>query len=325
MRLSFTIPCYRSSQRVAAVIDEIRAVMAQRPDVAYEIICVNDGSPDDTWKVLKEQAKAYPFVKILNLAKNKGKHTALLAAFHYVTGDIAIAVDDDMQSPVPELWRLIEPLEQGYDVSIAKYPIKKQSWLKRLGSSLNDLMVQKLMGKPKGLVFSNFIARKRFVTDAMIQYENPFPYLEGLTLQVTNRLAEVKMAPRARMSGQSGYTFKRSLQLLLNGFTAFSVKPLRLTTYLGAVFAVVGLILGIVTIAHKIIAPAVLAGFSSVMTVMCLGIGLILLLLGVIGEYVGRIYISLNKFPQYVIREQQNLDQTSAHGALAQDQAGGRS
>lgn len=307
MKLTFTIPCYHSSQTIGSVIREIDQVMAQRPEVAYEIICVNDGSPDDTWSVLSELAAARPDLKAVNLAKNKGKHTALLSAFRFAEGDIVVAVDDDMQSPVAELWRLLEPLSEGYDVSVARYPEKKQSGLKNLGSRLNDWMVRKLIGKPKGLVFSNFIARKRFVTDAMIQYENPFPYLEGLTLQVTSRICQVPMAGRERQIGQSGYTFKRSISLLLNGFTAFSVKPLRLTTYLGTLFAMAGLITGLVTVIRKLVHPMIAAGFSSLMAVLCIGVGLILLLLGVIGEYVGRIYISLNRFPQYVIREHINL------------------
>lgn len=313
MKLSFTIPCYRSSQTIGTVIAEIDKKMCERPDYDYEIIAVNDASPDNTWEVLSELESHNKRLKILNFTKNKGKHTALLAAYRYSTGDIIIGVDDDMQSPISELWSLIEPILRGYDVSIAKYPVKKQSWLKSLGSKANDLMVQKLMDKPKGLVFSNFIARKKYICDAMIEYENPFPYLEGLTLQITDNIAQVPMEGREREIGESGYNFKRSFRLLMNGFTAFSVKPLRFTSYLGFLFSFVGLIIAAVTVINKLVHPGIQVGYSSLMAVLTISCGLILILLGVLGEYVGRIYISLNKYPQYVIKEEKGFDPHDDH------------
>lgn len=308
MKLSFTIPCYRSSQTIKNVIDEIETKMLERPDYDYEIIAVNDCSPDNTWEVLSDIANNNKRLKILNFTKNKGKHTALLAAYRHSTGDIIVGVDDDMQSPVSRLWDLIEPILQGYDVSIAKYPVKKQSRLKSIGSKINDLMVRKLMDKPKGLVFSNFIARKKYICDAMSEYKNPFPYLEGLTLQITNNIAQVPMEGRERQAGESGYNFKRSLMLLLDGFTAFSVKPLRFTSYLGFLFSIIGLLIAIVTVINKFLHPKIQVGYSSLMAVLSISCGIILILLGVLGEYIGRIYISLNEYPQYVIKDKKNFE-----------------
>lgn len=308
MLLSFTIPCYRSENTVTNVVDEIIAKVQEMSGYDYEIIAVNDCSPDNTWQVLETLAEGNPKIKCINLAKNVGKHAALMAAFSMVQGDIVIGVDDDGQCPLHELPKLLEPLNQGYDMSMASYPKKKQSLFKNFGSHVNDYMVRFLIGKPKGLVFSNFIARKRFVCEEIIKYKNPYPYLEGLTLRATHNIALVPMEERERQAGTSGYTLKKSLALWVNGCTAFSVKPLRLAAVLGLVFAVVGFLAGFALVIQKLINPAIQAGYTSIMALLLFVSGIMMLLLGIIGEYIGRIYICINDSPQYVIREKKNAD-----------------
>lgn len=307
--LSFVIPCYRSEHTIQMVIDEIVSVAEQKKDrYDYEIIAVNDCSPDLVLDVLKSIAAENKKVKVVSLAMNRGKHAALMAGFHYASGDLIINVDDDMQCPVNRLWDLLEPLYHGYDVSIAEYPSPKESLFKRMGSAFNNWMIIKLLDKPAGMRFSNFVARKRFVCQEMIRYRHAFPYLEGLTLRTTRNICLVPMQERARVSGSSGYTFRNSLRLLVNGCTAFSVKPLRVSGILGLIFSAVGFLYGIFTVFRKIIHPSIAAGYSSLLAVNLLMGGLILLLLGVIGEYIGRIYICLNDSPQYVVRELINVD-----------------
>lgn len=308
MLLSFTIPCYRSENTVTSVVDEIIAKVQEMGGYDYEIIAVNDCSPDDTWQVLEKLAAENPKIKCVNLAKNVGKHAALMAAFSLVQGDIVIGVDDDGQCPLHELPKLLEPLNQGYDMSMAAYPKKKQSLFKNFGSRVNDWMVRFLIGKPKGLVFSNFIARKRFVCEEIIKYKNPYPYLEGLTLRATHNIALVPMEERERQAGTSGYTLKKSLALWVNGCTAFSVKPLRLAAVLGVVFAAIGFLAGFAVIVQKLINPAIQAGYTSIMALLLFVSGIMMLLLGIIGEYIGRIYICINDSPQYVIRETRNAN-----------------
>lgn len=150
---------------------------------------------------------------------------------------------------------------------------------------------------------------RRFVCDELIRYRNAYPYIDGLFLRTTSNIVNVKMEERERLSGTTGYTFMKSLKLWVNGFTAFSVKPLRLATLLGFIVALLGFAFGIYIVVRKIMNPAMLIGYSSLMTVLlCIG-GIVMLLLGVIGEYVGRIYISINNSPQYVIRETINLEE----------------
>lgn len=309
VKISFVIPCYKSEETVARVIQEIiEKVNEKKESYSHEIIAVNDCSPDNVWTVLKGLANNNSSIKLLDLAINGGKHAALMAGFNYVTGDIVVGVDDDLQCPIDRLWDLIEPLEKGYDVSIAKYSKKNESLFKQCGSKVNDWMIRVLLNKPKGMVFSNFIARKRFVCDEIIKYQHSFPYLEGLTLRTTRNYCFVPMEERARENGKSGYGLKKSFALWLNGCTAFSVKPLRISSAIGVVTAVFGFGYGLFTIVRKILNPMIMAGYSSLLAVVLIIGGMMMMMIGMLGEYVGRIYLCLNNAPQYVIREMVNLN-----------------
>lgn len=310
-KISFVIPCYHSELTVHDVIDEIKEKVAERPDFDYEIIAVNDCSPDNVIDVLKGIAENDIKIKVIDLAKNVGKPGAAMAGYSVVDGDIIINLDDDGQCPLDRLWELIEPLNNGYDISFAKYPMKKQSAFKNFGSGVNSLMTQIVIGKPKGLQFSNFSAMKKFVVNEIIKYDNPYPYIGGLMLRTTSKICNVEMEERERAAGIGHYTFKKSLKLWLNGFTAFSVKPLRISTILGVICAFIGFVFGIVTIVNKIMRPEVLVGYSSLMAVLLFIGGMIMIMLGMIGEYIGRIYICINNSPQYVIKEEINIGNES--------------
>ena len=307
MVLSFVIPCYRSEKTVTLVIEEIIKTVSEKNEYDYEIIAVNDCSPDNVYDVLKECAKKNKKLKVIDLAKNVGKHAALMAAFAEVQGDYVICLDDDGQCPIDYLWELIEPLNNGYDMSVAKYPKNKQAFYKNIGSKMNSMMTRVLLDKPKDFVFSNFVARKRFVCEKIIEYKNPYPYLEGISLSITRNIAFVPMEERSRISGITGYSLRKSISLWLNGFTAFSVKPLRISSFIGLICAIIGFVFGIVTIVRKFVVSNVSVGWSSTISIMLFIGGLLMLMLGMIGEYIGRIYISINNSPQYVIREKLNL------------------
>ena len=302
-KLSFVIPCYGSERTVASVVKEIVDQMAKNGVDAYEVLCVNDCSPDHVWPVLMDLCDRYEQVKAIDLAKNMTRIPAVMAGFSQSTGDVVVVLDDDGQCPMDRIMDLLMPIEAGYDVSIAKYPQKKQSWFKNIGSRVNARMTEIMLDKPKELQFSNFLAIRRYVVDEVLHYTNPYPYLTGLLLRTTSRIANVEMEERERLAGSTTYTLKKLISLWMNGFTAFSVKPLRIATAAGAAIAFAGFILGFVTVLRKIINPSnILAGYSSTMAVILLVGGILMLMLGMVGEYVGRIYISINKSPQYVIR-----------------------
>lgn len=308
-KISFVIPCYRSENTVSLVIEEIESNFEGNNEYLYEIITVNDHSPDDVINVLSNLAAKKPYLKVIDLAKNQGKHAALMAGYRYVTGDVIVSLDDDGQCPLDYLWDLIQPLYNGYDASIAKYPVKKQSLFKNFGSKMNSIMAQVLIEKPKDLLLSNFFAIKRFVCDEIIRYEHAYPYVDGLILRTTSNICNVTMEERERICGVTGYTFIKSIKLWLNGFTAFSVKPLRFASISGVCCTILGVLYGIYIIINKLLNPIISAGYSSIMAVLLFIGGMIMLMLGMIGEYVGRIYISINNSPQYVIREKINLSE----------------
>lgn len=306
--ISFVIPCYRSAQTIRGVVEEISAAMekirnAESQECRYEIILVNDCSPDDTFEVIKSICAERGDVCGVNLARNFGQHAALLAGFHYVHGDIVVCLDDDGQTPAEEVGKLLSRIEEGFDVVYARYAHKQHSSFRNLGSKLNELMTRVMLGKPKDLYLSSYFAAKRFVVDEMMRYTNPYPYVIGLVLRTTKKIANVDVRHREREVGTSGYTIGKLFALWFNGFTAFSIKPLRIATMIGVFTAIAGFFYGFYTIIKKLVNPNVPIGFSALMSMIVFLGGMVMLMLGLIGEYLGRIYISLNNSPQYVIRE----------------------
>lgn len=301
--VSFVIPCYRSAQTVGGVVQEIREAMAALPQYRYEIVLVNDASPDDTFEVIRALCGENSDICGVNLARNFGQHAALMAGFRYVRGDIVVCLDDDGQTPAGEVGKLLSEIAAGSDVVYAKYKNKRHSGFRNFGSRINELMTRVMLEKPKELYLSSYFAARRFVVEEMLRYENPYPYVIGLVFRTTKKITNVEVTHREREVGTSGYTLGKLMGLWFNGFTAFSVKPLRIATVIGVLSACAGFAYGIFTIVKKFINPAVPVGFSALMAAVVFFCGLILLMLGIIGEYIGRIYISMNNSPQYVIRE----------------------
>ncbi len=304
-KVSFCIPCYKSEQTLTKVVDEIRSSMEELSDkYEYEIILVNDASPDGTFNVICKLADTYPNITGIDLAKNFGQHAALMAGFAHVSGDILVCLDDDGQTPANEVYKLLDKIEEGEDVVYARYDHKKHSLFRNFGSFINEKMTEFLLGKPKELYVSSYFAAKRFIVDEMLRYDKSYPYVIGLVLRSTKKIANVNVDHREREVGRSGYTLGKLLGLWMNGFTAFSVKPLRIATWTGISCAILGFIYGLYTIIKKfVLGDAVAVGFSALMSsVMFIG-GMILFMLGILGEYIGRMYISMNNAPQYVIRE----------------------
>lgn len=306
--ISFVLPCYGSEKTISFVVDEIRAVIGQRAEYDYEIIAVNDCSPDNVWDVLMGLAAQDTRVRLLGLAKNMNRPGAVMAGLGRAMGDYIVVMDDDGQCPMDRFWDLLEPLEGEYDVSMADYPSRKQSLFKDFGTLVNKKMTEYILDRPKDLQFTNFMVMRRYIAKEICKYTNPYPYMTGLILRTTRRIKCVPMEERSRYSGSSNFTFMKMVGLWMNGLTAFSIKPLRLATIAGVLFAIAGFVYGIYTVVMKLLDPTISAGYSSTMAVLLLIGGILMLMLGMIGEYIGRIYISLNNSPQYVIRDEINFN-----------------
>ncbi len=280
--VSFVIPCYRSAHTLPGVIDEIKGTMKKLNAYDYEVVLINDCSPDDTFEIIKGLCKENDNITGINLAKNFGQHSALMAGFHYVKGDIVICLDDDGQTPADEAGKLIERIEQGADVVYAKYNHKHHSGFRNWGSHVNELMTRVMLGKPKELYISSYFAARKFIVEEMKRYTYAYPYVIGLVLRSTKNIVNAEVEHRDRIEGTSGYTIGKLFTLWFNGFTAFSVKPLRIATVTGAVCALAGFLYGIYTIIKKIFInpPGLVTGFSALMSVMVFIGGMMMLMMG---------------------------------------------
>lgn len=300
--ISYVIPCYRSGDTLPGVVEEIRRTMEEHKEDSYEIVLVNDCSPDDTFEVIRKLVSGSDNITAVDMARNFGQHAALMAGMRETKGDYIVCLDDDGQTPADEVYKLMDKIREGYDVVYASYEHKRHSGFRNFGSRMNSKMTEWLLDKPKDLYISSYFAARRYVVDEMIKYTNPYPYVIGLVLRTTKNVTCVPVTHRERESGQSGYTFSKLLNLWINGFTAFSVKPLRIATVMGMTSAVLGLFYAVYALINKICNPAAPMGWTSTIIILLILGGMILFMLGLIGEYIGRMYISMNNSPQYVIR-----------------------
>lgn len=308
-KISFVIPCYGSENTIEAVVDEIIDVVSQKSEYDYEIIAVNDCSPDNVLNKLYYLSDRNKKAKVINFAKNMNRPGAVMAGLNYAKGDYVVVMDDDGQCPMNNFWQLLQPLLDGHDVSIASYPERKQSIFKDFGTLVNKKMTQFILDRPKDMQFTNFMVMKSYIVKEITNYKNPYPYYTGLLLRTTSDIINVQMDERERFSGNTTFTFGKMLGMWLNGLTAFSIKPLRLSSLVGVICAIIGFIFGLVTIIRKLVVPDISVGWSSTVSIMLFIGGLIMLMLGMIGEYIGRIYISINNSPQYVVKETINIDE----------------
>lgn len=301
--VSFVIPCYCSEKTIGSVLKELRSTMLDLTQFDYEVILVNDGSPDNTFDTIRALAESDEHVTAIDLARNFGQQNAIMSGLSHSSGDYVVCLDDDGQTPANEVGKLLEKLEEGYDVVYASYEHKQHSRFRNWGSRVNSRMTEIMLGKPKNLALTSYFAVKRFVVLEMLKYKHSFPYSEGLVLRSTRRICNVPVNHRQRQEGKSGYTLGKLISLWMNGFTSFSVKPLRLATYLGAFSALLGFLYALVIIVKHFVDSSIPEGWSSTMALQLVLGGIILVVLGLIGEYIGRIYICINASPQFVERE----------------------
>lgn len=302
-KLSFVIPCYGSEATIEIVTSEIIETLRKRPEYDYEIILVNDCSPDNVWEHIQTLALNNPRITGICLAKNFGQPSALMAGYRMCTGDLIISLDDDGQTPAGELFTLVDKIKEGWDVVYASYEHKMHSAFRNFGTWMNERMNESLLGKPKGLKVTSYFIMQRFIAEEITRYQNSYPYIEGLIFRATMRITNVPVTHHKRMSGESGYTLGKLLALWFNGFTAFSVKPLRIATVCGTASAFLGFCYGLYVVIRKLVDSTIEMGWSSIIASIFFIGGLILVMLGLIGEYIGRIYISINNAPQYTVRE----------------------
>ena len=298
--LSIVVPLYNSAATLEMLLAEFAKLSIPG---GFELILVNDGSRDATEEIaLRLLATAPMRITYLHLSRNFGEHNAILTGLRACSGDFVITMDDDLQNPPSEAVKLLEVAQREHrDVVYSVYEEKRHPWWRNVGSSLTNLIADWSIDKPKGLYLSSFRCISRFVVNAISQCTTPYPYIDGLIFQVTQNVGVATVRHDPRRTGESGYKLPSLLRLWMSMFINASIMPLRLATIAGIGLSVIGFI-SVVEVTVEHFARNTPLGWGSLMATVLLFAGTQLLLLGVMGEYVGRIYLGVSEKPQSVIR-----------------------
>ncbi len=299
MKLSVCIPVYNGAKTICALVERVTRVCASRN---LEIVLVNDGSLDNSEEICNDLAEKFENVTAITLRKNFGQHNAVLCALAHCTGDYAAIIDDDFQNPPEEIEKLLTEALKGFDVVYSKYRVKKHHVIRNLGSWFNDVMATALLRKPKDLYLSSFKVIARPIINEIVKYKGPFPYVDGLILRATASISSVYVEHSAREEGHSNYTLGRLVNLWLNMFVNFSIRPMRVISLVGVVTSALSFVLGIVFLVQRIRHPETPPGWASITVLVLFLGGIQTFALGIIGEYVGKNYLDRNGTPQWTIK-----------------------
>ena len=309
MLISICIPCYRSADTLPAVVAEIQREFAARSGYEYHIILVNDGSPDATFDVITQLCALDRRIIGINLSRNYGQSQAKMAGLSCAAGDALVFMDDDGQHPASGIFRLLEGIEQGSDVVYARFSNKQHGVHKRIASYLHNKLSEWNGVNPKGVRRSAFVAWSRFAYQAVQTYHSPFPSTAGYLMHVTSKITSIEVEHRKRAGGKSGYTLGKLFRLWMDSFTNFSVVPLRFASLIGALCAMGGFVWGIFLVIRRLVTPSIPMGYTSTISVILFVGGIIMLMLGLLGEYIGRMYMTISGMPQYTIVQTINQEE----------------
>lgn len=302
MELSIVVPVYRSATCLPELARRVRDAVSRRFE-SYELILVNDDSPDDSWDVIVRLTREHDFVVGVNLRRNAGQDNAIMAGLGVAYGDVIVIMDDDLQHDPDDIPLLYEEIQKGHDVVYARFEHKEQAIWKNLGSWFNDWVATVTIGKPRDVYMSPFKALRREVVEEVVRYEGPYPYVDGLIFSVTSKFAQIPATHHRRFAGTSNFNLVKSVAVWLKVATGFSVIPLRFAMLIGAVMSLASLVLGLYYVVETVMFGHEPAGYPSVIvSVLFIG-GVQLIGLGAVGEYVGRIFITQNRRPQFTVKE----------------------
>lgn len=296
--ISIVIPVYNSEN----CLDELNAqIQDALQRYNYELILVNDRSKDRSWNKIIALTQLNPRVKGITLKKNAGQDNAIMAGLSVARGEFVVIMDDDLQHSPYDISKLLGKCKDGYDVCYAYFAEKKQSPWKNAGSKLNDLLAEAFLKKPKGLYLSPFKIMRGSVARQITNYSGPFPYIDGIILSITSNFTQLEIVHQERFEGRSNYNIVRSVSVFLKHVTGFSLYPLRIVTLIGIIAASLSFLLGGVFIVDYLTNETRVEGWITLVLLLVFFNGLILMCLGLIGEYIGRIYLTVTAKPQYVI------------------------
>ncbi|MBD5549671.1 MAG: glycosyltransferase family 2 protein [Lachnospiraceae bacterium] len=309
MLISVCIPCYRSAKTLPVLVSDIKEEFSKRND-DYEIILVNDGSPDDTFEIIKQLCADDKKIIGVDLMRNYGQASAKLEAIRHAKGDAVVFMDDDGQHPAKYIFALTDKLiEGGYDVVYAHLVNKTHSSTRNLTSYIYNKVAVAVGVKPKGIHTSSFAAYSSDVARKIREYRSPFVSLGGYVRHLTNKYAEVDIEHGKRIAGKTNYTFSKRLRMFKNIFFSFTMIPLQVATTFGSILSLAGFVGVIYLLIHKILHPNMPMGYTSTNIIMLLIGGVLLITIGIVGEYIGRIYMTISGMPQSTVRTVINEEQ----------------
>lgn len=300
--LSIVVPLFNAALTLPALCRELSAL-----EIAggHELILVNDGSRDETETIARKLISESRIpITLLSLSRNFGEHNAVLAGLRASAGRYVVTMDDDLQNPPSEVLKLLALAEsEQRDVVYAIYDRKKHVWWRNLGSALTNVIADYVVDKPKRIYLSSFRCMTQLVASEVAKSRNPYPYIDGLIFQITQNAGVAHVRHVEREQGQSGYTLRKLVRLWTSMLVNFSVLPLRLMTFAGMITSALGF-LAVIEVALEHLLKKTPTGWGSLMAAILLLSGTQLLLLGIMGEYVGRIYLDVSEKPQSVVRSQ---------------------
>lgn len=302
LTLSVVVPAFNSEQSLPVLVDRLNATL-QDFCQTFELIVVNDGSSDGTWRTILSLSERNPWIHGINLMRNYGQHNALLCGIRQAKHALIVTIDDDLQNPPEEIPKLIAKIEEGYDV-VYGTPIEQQHGLWRnLASSISKLALKSFMGAEISRQVSAFRAFRTELRDAFSQYQGSFVSIDVLLTWGTTKFSFVPVCHEPRTLGRSNYTFSRLLMHAINMMTGFSILPLQIASFLGFACTIFGLVILIYVLYTFIIHGSAVPGFPFLASIIAIFSGAQLLALGIIGEYLARMHFRSLGRPSSVMRE----------------------
>lgn len=302
MHLSVVIPVYNSERTIGPLVERLQACLSGR---AFEIVLVNDGSADTSETVCRQIAATHHNVVFRSLRRNYGEFNAVLCGLNHATGQYVAIIDDDFQNPPEAILTLVETAEAGgFDVVYSRYEQKQHHWFRNGGSWLVNALTTYSLGKPRSLYLSSFKLIRRGVVAEIIRYRGPYPYIDGLIFRVTRNVGSVVVPHNARREGRSNYTLRKLVSLFLTVFIGYSLWPIRVFTVVGAALFGLGVGAGLLLLIGGLLGAFGVPGWGVVLWAVLTGLGLQLLFLGVLGEYLGKLFMANSGLPAYVEKEE---------------------
>jgi glycosyltransferase involved in cell wall biosynthesis len=311
--ITAVIPAYNSEKSLEPLFARLSSVLADNSD-EYEIIFVNDGSRDDSWQVICDLASKNPSVKGVNLMRNYGQHNALLAGIRMAKHEIIVTIDDDLQHPPEEIPKLLEKMEEGYDVVYGAAEEFRHTFLRNISSQMTKLAFQSIMHVQVARKISAFRVFRTQLRDAFENYDSPHPSLDVLMTWATTRFTSVEVKHDEREIGDSNYTFRKLLAHAINMMTGFSTMPLRIASWLGFIFTLFGIGVFLFVFIRFLLYNVPVQGFTFLASIVAIFSGVQLFVLGIFGEYLARMYTRSMNRPAYIIHDiKNNQDQASGN------------